>query len=498
MANLTLKKRIWILSGSLMLGIVGLSLFSNQQARTLNDQLKDVTGTQLPAVRTMTLADMNHDGIRGVLFETLHAGATHDQKRVDELVIEMKKMTLEINEHLEKLATLGVSKEVVVALEKANPLVKEYAESGNELVGLVAAGKTNEAEAKLSVFTERFEVLEKSLGTLGEMIEGDVNKARDGGAHATTLITIISLLVLIYGFFMSFFMIRKINQILSQLYTQFSATVNSMYTTSSALSKLSNDVATSTNQQAQAIQESSSALAEISSMVTQTTENTKKSLQSSALVFGLSNEGRSVMDQMATAMHAIEGSNVELKDIAKVIEEIGTKASVINDIVFKTQLLSFNASIEAARAGEQGRGFSVVAEEVGELAKLSGNAAKSIQDLLDQSKTKVNNALIMINDRVKDGQMVSEQVFKNFKQIADSIEDIQSQMSDTSAAAIQQQSGLVQTTRSVNELDSASKHNSDSANEVQKVSGDLGVESEKLKTVTRELGLLISGNDQTN
>ena len=55
--------------------------------------------------------------------------------------------------------------------------------------------------------------------------------------------------------------------------------------------------------------------------------------------------------------------------------------------MFKTQLLSFNASIEAARAGQHGRGFAVVAEEVGHLAQTSGKAAEEIRNLLEkQSK----------------------------------------------------------------------------------------------------------------
>ncbi len=52
-------------------------------------------------------------------------------------------------------------------------------------------------------------------------------------------------------------------------------------------------------------------------------------------------------------------------------EDIGDKTKVINDIVFQTKRLSFNASVEAARAGEHGKGFAVVAEEVGNLAQMS-------------------------------------------------------------------------------------------------------------------------------
>ena len=66
---------------------------------------------------------------------------------------------------------------------------------------------------------------------------------------------------------------------------------------------------------------------------------------------------------------------------------------MINDIVLKTQLLSFNASIEAARAGQHGRGFAVVAEEVGNLAQLSGGAATEIHTLLQGSLTQVDDII---------------------------------------------------------------------------------------------------------
>lgn len=88
-------------------------------------------------------------------------------------------------------------------------------------------------------------------------------------------------------------------------------------------------------------------------------------------------------------MMSVEKSNANIEEIIQVIHEISNKTKVINEIVFQTKLLSFNASVEAARAGEQGKGFSVVAEEIGSLAAMSGNAAQEISAMLTESTTKV-------------------------------------------------------------------------------------------------------------
>jgi methyl-accepting chemotaxis protein len=85
----------------------------------------------------------------------------------------------------------------------------------------------------------------------------------------------------------------------------------------------------------------------------------------------------------------INASNEELRIIINIISDISEKTKVINDIVFQTRLLSFNASVEAARAGEHGKGFAVVAEEIGKLASVSGNSAKEINDILGHATTQV-------------------------------------------------------------------------------------------------------------
>lgn len=82
-----------------------------------------------------------------------------------------------------------------------------------------------------------------------------------------------------------------------------------------------------------------------------------------------------------------------LEGLNNLFSEVESKAGIINDIVFQTKLLSFNASVEAARAGEHGKGFAVVAEEIGNLAQGSGESALSIQETLDKTKDKVKEII---------------------------------------------------------------------------------------------------------
>jgi methyl-accepting chemotaxis protein len=74
----------------------------------------------------------------------------------------------------------------------------------------------------------------------------------------------------------------------------------------------------------------------------------------------------------------MDSNNASSKKIVHII-------SVIDGIVFQTNILALNAAVEVARAGEQGRGFAVVASEVCTLTQRSAAAAKEIKGLIDDS-----------------------------------------------------------------------------------------------------------------
>ncbi len=109
-------------------------------------------------------------------------------------------------------------------------------------------------------------------------------------------------------------------------------------------------------------------------------------------------------------------------DKAKTVEQIGTMATAISGIAEQINLLSLNASIEAARAGESGRGFTVVAMEVGKLAKETADTVEEIQ----QNIHAVQDAFVSLSGDAKAilgflNETVAPQ-YSNFVEVAEQYE----------------------------------------------------------------------------
>lgn len=103
---------------------------------------------------------------------------------------------------------------------------------------------------------------------------------------------------------------------------------------------------------------------------------------------------------------SVEDSVRNLEDLVKIVSRISDKTKAIDEIVFQTKILSFNASVEAARAGENGKGFAVVAQEVGKLAQMSGSAAKEIGVIVNESVGKAKT--FAESTRVAAGSLLEE------------------------------------------------------------------------------------------
>ena len=115
------------------------------------------------------------------------------------------------------------------------------------------------------------------------------------------------------------------------------------------------------------------------------------------------------------------------------MDEVITFLSGITEIAKQTNLLALNAAIEAARAGETGKGFAVVAAEVRKLAEQTSSTVKQI----DQVMTKIKAKTLKVVDKVKDGNIATNEgavlitdVTEAFKKIQLSFKDIDSNIAN--------------------------------------------------------------------
>lgn len=260
---------------------------------------------------------------------------------------------------------------------------------------------------------------------------------------------------------------------------------------SSQLVNSSQNLAVEVSNQSSATTQSMSAMTEMGEMVARTVEYSRTSVDKVGQVERKTQEGELVVRKMATSMASIEESTSELKQIYMIVAGISAKASLINEIVFQTKLLSFNASVEAARAGEHGRGFSVVAEEIGHLAVMSGNAAKEINDLLGQSREHVDRIIESTTARISDVRSVSTDTIKVFEEIAREIRDVTMHITQIDQAAREQDAGVRNTQDAMLKIEQISRKTNEIAEGVRISAEGLSSQSHNINDVISELKRMV-------
>jgi len=182
--------------------------------------------------------------------------------------------------------------------------------------------------------------------------------------------------------------------------------------TTATLDSSTKELNENTNSQNSALSETASGITEIENMMMRNQENVKSTNEGTIKAVDLLDKTKDKISTMKTTMETLSRDNTEIigdlnsgaEDLIAMValmEDVASKSQVINDIVFQTKLLSFNASVEAARAGEMGKGFSVVAEEVGNLASSSGSAAIEINNLVEDARSRISEISQSLQGRIQ-------------------------------------------------------------------------------------------------
>lgn len=297
-------------------------------------------------------------------------------------------------------------------------------------------------------------------------------------------ITLGALLAIAFGAFMVRGPVRVLTEVASLL-SEASTQVNSA---SHQVASSAQELSQAATEQAASLEQTGASIEEMSSMVSKNSDNATLTAKTSSESREKAAEGQKVVEQMIRSMDEINQSNVEMAEIVKVIQEIGQKTQVINDIVFQTKLLSFNASVEAARAGEHGKGFAVVAEEVGNLAQMSGRAAKDISTILEGSVHKVQAIVATTREKVENGTGIARQCGEVLTEIVENVAKVSHMAGEISTASHEQAQGVRELTKAMSQLDQVTQQNAATSEESASAAEELSAQADAMKgAVTRLL-----------
>ncbi len=176
---------------------------------------------------------------------------------------------------------------------------------------------------------------------------------------------------------------------------------------------------------------------------------------------------------------------VVMGDIMKASEETEEIIRDINEIAFKTNLLSLNAAVEAARAGEAGRGFAVVADEVRTLAQRAAQAAQDTASLLSDAQS-----------HSRKGVTMTETVHTEIEAIITNMDGITTGMKTVTDANEQQSVRIAEISESVDMVDGVTQSSAASSEEMASASEEIVAQAGDLNDQVLALQILMEGTNK--
>lgn len=258
-------------------------------------------------------------------------------------------------------------------------------------------------------------------------------------------------------------------------------------TISSELSEEASKLSKQSTEQASSVQETSSSLEEIGGMVRSNLDNANQAHTLSNQAKDISLNANNSMETIKRFMEQLLESNQRIEQLAKVIENIKSKTEIMDEIVFQTKLLSFNASVEAERAGEHGRGFAVVAQEVGNLAQLSGKSAQEIAVIVKDSMNEAIQVTANNRTKVEECNKTVLQTAELFGKIKVISETVSSGSKQVLSASEEQSKGIEQINQAMTQIEKAIVQSSTIADNASQATNQLVEQVQELNQAVDEL-----------
>lgn len=309
----------------------------------------------------------------------------------------------------------------------------------------------------------------------------------------------ISLIVLFH------FLMRSLETVLKSNISDLVESSSCIESSCSQTTQFSKEIINMNKKQVCFIEETSTNLEEITSMSKKTANDTENAVDIANNAILKVSSGKDDIAAMIVAIQNMTSSNTKVmkrmdlvkKDMDKIVSimsEITDKTNVINDIVFQTKLLSFNASVEAARAGEHGKGFAVLADEIANLASMSGKSSIEISDILskgiktvgeiiESTETEMEVLLSETESNISKSMKVGESCESSMQDISQNVSQVINLMKEVNQSIQYQDRGISGVNTQMQTLQSETQKYSDVSYMSQEISENLGEQVDSLQKV---------------
>ena len=259
-------------------------------------------------------------------------------------------------------------------------------------------------------------------------------------------------------------LVEKINQTLLQVRTAVDE-----------VSSGTSQIADASQSLSQGATETAASLEEISASATQIGQQAKHNAETATQANALASSAKTAAE---TGSHRMQGLNSSMAAITESSAQIAKIIKTIDDIAFQTNILALNAAVEAARAGRHGKGFAVVAEEVRSLAARSAKAARETADLIEGSKS-----------RVDEGNRMARETAEALAEIVDGIVKVGDLVGEMAAASNEQAQGIAQISQGLGQIDQVTQQNTATAEETAAAAEELSGQADELRSLTNQFKL---------
>ena len=254
-------------------------------------------------------------------------------------------------------------------------------------------------------------------------------------------------------------LVEEQNRVIAQAATDADGVSEQVASASEELSAQIEEASRGAREQRSRTSEVATAVEEMNATVLEVAKNASSSAELANEARGKAQEGRGLVVRMVTTNADLEkladSLKVEMADLGRQADGIGTIMGVISDIADQTNLLALNAAIEAARAGEAGRGFAVVADEVRKLAEktmqATGEVGGYIQSI-QQSAHRNIQATEETTEVIQKSAAMSEEAGNALDEIVRFVEQTNDQVCEIATASEQQSAASEQIARAAEEI----------------------------------------------